>query len=125
MGYYSVFIASSSSLNAKSTFHNVSVYKRTTFGDLQYSGLEVTIPANSYFSLLAKAIWGNSKPILVVLSTKADSCNEIASGLIGYNSATCSVSGKTTEDTPMYLWAQFSNAEINNVQIQGFYIQQD
>ena len=35
------------------------------------------------------------------------------------------MSGKTTEDTPMYLWAQFSNAEINNVQIQGFYIQQD
>lgn len=114
-----------SSLNAKSTFHNVFTYKQTTFGDLQYSGVEVTIPANSYFSLSAKAVWGNSQPIRVVLSTKADICNEIVSGLNGYQMATCSISGKTTEDTPMYLWAQFSGAAINIVQIQGFYIQQD
>lgn len=112
-------------VNAKCTFHNIFSYKATTFKDIQYSGVTITIPANSYFSISARAFYNNSRPVMVAISTRSDTYVEIVSGLVGYNMATCSLSGQTEGDMNMYVWAQFSEAASNGVQIQGFYITQD
>ena len=113
---------------------NVSVSSsyNATANTVKYTGVSVTIPANSYYSLSAIAVYNNSNVTSVWL---ADNSTNLAaatgSGIIctGVNAnfstyrATCSASGYVSSNRTFYLWAQHSGSNANTVMIQGYYLQ--
>ena len=115
-----------SSLNAK-TFHKINAYKDITVTSTNkvYSGLSVTIPANSVFSITADALYFYTPAQWVGISSTQTSvldCYENAN--TGYNHASVTYSGYTDSyDLTVYIWAQWSeaNSTSNRVKVSGFY----
>lgn len=91
--------------------------------NLTYTGMNVTIPANSVYCITALAQWINAYP------TKVEICGSSSSStnVLGYNSGTISpltttVSGKTkNEPKTFYLWAEYSDSSVNRVLFNGWY----
>lgn len=106
----------------------VSVYAHntiTTSTSLSYTGTSVTIPANCFYSLTFKAVFNNSKPQLIGVSTSSSTYREIVSNAAGQHFASVSYSNKTGSSAEtFYVWAQYPSANQNNIGITGFYIPQ-
>lgn len=109
--------------NAK--FHKISVYKDITVAstDKVYTGLFITIPANSIFSITADALYYGAAAQWIGVSgsqTSVSDCYENANA--GHNHACVTYSGFTdNESTILYVWAQWTRASSNRVRIMGFY----
>lgn len=97
----------------------------TTSTSLSYTGTSVTIPANCFYSLTFKAVFNNSKPQLIGVSTSSSTYREIVSNASGQHFASVSYSNKTGSSAEtFYVWAQYPSANQNNIGITGFYIPQ-
>ena len=115
-------------LNAKAViFHEINTGSYfVTKSYYAYTGLSVTIPANSYFSITARAQWGSAKPDWVGISTSDTAESQtVAEGTAPYAAASCSLSGKTTEAKTYYMWAKYSNESENYAEITGFCVTQN
>ena len=88
-----------------------------------YTGLSVTIPANSYFVLTARCSWGSSRPVWVGIASDSESdTSQYAEGIGEKATASCTYSGFVEEETTFYIWAKWSATGDNAVLAKGFYI---
>ena len=97
--------------------------------DLQYTGVSVTIPAQSYYAFTATAVYEACKPMMVGLFKKPSAnlvdANEIHSGTVGNYNAAIPLAGYTDTDQTFYVFAKYSDAPKTNcgsIRISGFYI---
>lgn len=92
-----------------------------------YTGVSINIPAKSFYSITAKAIFSNSPALWVGIG---DSSSEVArcydNANTGLNHASCSASGYTGDTgITLYVWAKYTGAGKNNININGYYITVD
>lgn len=88
-----------------------------------YTGLSVTIPANSYFVLTARCSWGSSRPVWVGIASDSESdTSQYAEGIGEKATVSCTYSGFVEEETTFYVWAKWSAAGDNAVLAKGFYV---
>jgi len=111
-----------------SSFHAISEKKDIESSPTQraYTGLQVTIPAKSFYCITARAIYANSNALWVGIgdsSTNAASCFVNANA--GFNHASCSICGYAEEEKNFYIWAQWNSDNSNQAQAYGFYITQN
>lgn len=128
MGYYSVFIASSSSLNANSTFHNVYVDKNVTVTTTEkfYTGITVVIPANSYFSITVAGLYASAPCRWLGISAHSASdvntCFRESEST--FHNTALSLSSYADKETTLYIYGQWQWAGTNQVLITGYYVTQ-
>ena len=88
-----------------------------------YTGLSVTIPANSYFVLTARCAWGSSRPVWVgIASDSGIDTSQYAEGIGELATVSCTYSGVVDEETTFYIWGKWSATGNNEVVAKGFYI---
>lgn len=113
-------------LSNKTNFHpvafNIAVSSAPT--EITYLRSNLTIPANSFFSVTAIAYFNNSQPSFIGISHNEDRYNEIVSSRVGYHMASTTFSGYTEESKTLYFWGQWSAATDNSAQVRGFYVTQ-
>ena len=88
-----------------------------------YTGLNVTIPANSYYAITGKAYWSANPPEWVGLASSPERLQaQYAEGFAEKAIATCTMCGYTDKEINIYLWAEYPGAGSNLCEINGFYI---
>ncbi len=93
---------------------------------LIYTGLSVTLPANSYCSVTAGAYFNYTPPTMIVLSSSSATSQyslAVMDGFYGSDAAysTVTYSTHTIKEMTIYLWAKYyENNSRNNVTIDGF-----
>ena len=108
-----------------SHFHEVAEGMNfTSSTSASYTGLSITIPAKSFYSLCAYVSWGSCQPseIYVSMSQETHTGAPNASGVVAYNTAQTSWSGYRSTETTFYIWAKYSSAGTNYVGLNGFYV---
>lgn len=117
-----------SDLNSRIKFQDVSIGRSI---DSQtenfYTGVSINIPAKSFYSITAKAIFSNNPALWVGIG---DSSSEVArcydNANTGLNHASCSTSGYTGDaGVTLYVWAKYTGSGKNNINIKGYYITVD
>jgi len=91
----------------------------TTFA---YTGVSITIPANSFYSLKFRADYNNARPTEIGVSTSSSTYTEVVSSLVGHHDAIISLNGSTSSATSFYVWATYPSANNNRATIEGFYM---
>lgn len=116
-----------SALNASlPKFHAIYKQARTTATDTNkfYTGITLNIPAKSYFSITASAIYermGSASWIGIGSTTDINTCYENANA--GLNHASVSYSGYADSKITLYIFAQWSVASVNPIILEGFYVE--
>lgn len=88
-----------------------------------YTGLNVTIPANSYYAITGRATWSAARAIWVgIASSSTQVTSQYTEGTATQSIASCSMCGYTDEEMTLYLWVQYPKASSNGCEITGFYI---
>ena len=110
-------------------YNFVQIYKNDTFTSstsFTYTGSNITIPANSYFTITATFWYVNGQPVNAALmgsstSTGSPYCTAESSN----NLVSCTYSGYTTSSVrTLHAWAKYDRANTTNaVRYEGFYIQ--
>ena len=114
-----------SALNAKlPKFHAISkqVDVTATNTDKFYTGVTLDIPAKSYFSITASALYartGGALWIGIGVTTDINTCYKNAN--TGMNHASVSYSGYAESKITLYIFAQWSKASVNPIIVEGFY----
>lgn len=111
---------------AKANIHNVFKSKSATIGtDITYTGLNIVIPKNSYYSLIFKHIYANAKPKCIRITNSSDIKN---SGIWYATNSTydtemiCISTGYTDKEITMYVHGSAEGANTNDFHIKGYYI---
>ena len=93
----------------------------TASTDWFYTGISVTIPANTIFSLHVEAVYQSSPPVGVSIQNYRNaspinwSFDTIAEG-IGHTTA----SGYASASLTFYVWAKYANSTQNFATVQGW-----
>ena len=114
-----------------SLLHPITAIKNTTMDDTYgYTGVDVTIPMNSYFCITARTHGIHAEPIYISIN-QSKTGNGIDSLVVGdgagnsFLASTTFCSFTTTEASPFYIWAQYAEAVVDSkVTVHGFYITQ-
>ncbi len=110
-------------------FHSIQTgrYEFTSSTDLIYTGLNITIPANSYFCITAKQHWSHAKPVSVTISSSSTAAQSVQTEGTGTEYAASTTYCNTiSSDTTYYIWAKSSSTGNQNaIYITGFYIDMD
>lgn len=89
----------------------------------EYTGVSVTIPANSIYSIFTQGVFSNSLPTGTLISYSSSDINSYNVPAKSAQGATgCSISGYATSQFTIYIWAAWSGASTNLVAANGFYI---
>lgn len=104
-------------------FHKIDVLTNVaTSTTLKYTGVNTTIPANSYFCMTATAFYNYGQPTLILIN----SSDTFLAGYIAKEKAItpeyATYCGYVSYNTTYYIWAQYSNATNNFIAINGFYV---
>lgn len=116
-----------SALNAKlPRFHAINKQVDVTVTDTNkfYTGVTLDIPAKSYFSITASAIYarmGGALWIGIGVNTDVNTCYKNAN--TGMNHASVSYSGYAESKITLYIFAQWSKASVNPIMLEGFYVE--
>ena len=107
-------------------FHAINKQVDVTVTDTNkfYTGVTLDIPAKSYFSFTASAIYarmGGALWIGIGVTTDINSC--YANANVGLNHASVSYSGYTESKITLYIFAQWSKASVNPIILEGFYVE--
>ena len=99
----------------------------TSSSDLINTGVSVTIPANSYYSITVMLGWHNGRPIQIALGSSETVNNGNmfgSSSQEGNGIPICSKNGFTQgNEQTFYIWAKNSSIGNGTVIIEGYYIQ--
>lgn len=88
-----------------------------------YTGLHITIPANSFYVVTGRAFWSKQPPTWVGIASNDTAPNtQLAEGTRTQSTAACTLAGFTENELTLYLWAEYSAESINRVYFDGFYI---
>lgn len=88
-----------------------------------YTGVSITIPANSFYVVTGTAFWSEVSPTWVgIASSDASPNTQLAEGTRTQSVAACTLAGFTEGELTLYLWAQYSSESSNRVYFDGFYI---
>lgn len=88
-----------------------------------YTGISVTIPANSFYVVQGNALYISSAPIKAMLGTSDSNSNAaIATGNYSFPLAACTTCGYTSGGLTIYLWAEYNATGSESGAINGFYI---
>ena len=109
--------------NVNNSFHAIDINEDITSStDLAYTGVSVSIPANSYFNITARAVQNNSQPVLVSINNANQVGYQVATGAkVGYL-ACASFSGYTNTAQTFYIFAQYLSSNSNPIRVNGFYV---
>lgn len=107
---------------AKGNVHNINIYEKfNSTTSLSDTGIRVTIPANSFFSISATAVWGNDKPLACCIQSPKPYQGLTDNG-VGNSGATTAFSGFTTEEINISILAKYDGASQNTMRVNGFYV---
>ena len=103
------------------------MFNCTTANSLKYTGVTLTVPANSFYVLMAQAMYNGARPNAVTINTSSsgNGYDEVASGYYAGVMCSCTVVGETTSsDLPLYVWANYAtvNSGAGNIYFKGIYI---
>ena len=88
-----------------------------------YTGVSITIPAGSFYSISVNAVYNNSNTVWVgICLDNIQASSAIADGGTAYVCANACTSGYVATDTTFYIWAQYLYATQNTIAVRGFYI---
>lgn len=72
----------------------------------------ISVPANSYVSLTATAIWGYCKPVAVVIQVSGDdNSNAYSEGYAGYQNATATATFFSASGCTVNVKAKYTSAQ--------------
>ena len=100
----------------------ITQYYFTSATTLTYTGCNITIPANSIFTINVSAIYANSSPNYLLVADR----NDVTPGFSTYYSSeqamNGSISGRTKNTAlTLYVWARYANATENIIEYSGWY----
>ena len=104
-------------------FHQIKKQQEIS-GDVsfKYTGISIVIPAKSFFSITARATWGNKRPSQVGIATSSsDKNSQIVEGTATTSVAACTYSDYTENEITLYIWGKWTEASLNLVDVCGFY----
>ena len=87
------------------------------------TGIKVTIPANSYFVLFGTAIWANSRPVAIYLTTTNQALYAHSEGYTEHENASASLAMFTDVECVVQVKARYISAATNLAILRGFYFQ--
>ena len=88
-----------------------------------YTGLSITIPANNYYAIRAIAVWVNSQPSGVRISTSNQYLTKDNTVSTNDEGSETSVVGITTNNPiTYYVWGRWIYSTNNYARINGFRI---
>lgn len=90
-----------------------------------YNVTSVVIPAKSFYDFAASPIWMNSKGTGISIhtgSTSANSNNMVEDTIAASSGVTARVCGYAETKLTFYIWAKWSGASQNRLDVYGFYI---
>ena len=90
---------------------------------ITYTGVSISIPANSFYSVSASAIYGANSPSQLVISGSSTSHlnSPYGSSESGVHK-TVTMSGYTESAITLYVWAKYNAVGSNRIDTDGFYI---
>ena len=105
------------SLNSKTIISIRTNFTAST--TLSYTGVSYTIPANSFYAINFNAVFLNYAPQEILLSKSASATSPYL--VYAHNDAgsIVSVSGATSENLTLYVWARYNTASQNRIDIDG------
>lgn len=100
------------------------IIRKTVYDTMSTNMMQVhsiNVPANSYVSISATAVWSNTKPTAVLIQTSGDTRqNVLSEGYAGYQNATAATSFHTESGCTISVQAKYPSATKNRVIISGF-----
>lgn len=90
--------------------------------NLEWTGITIQIPANSYVCLTCTAIWSKSKPSAVQMGWTLTDRYLFAESGNSYQSPSCALNFYTDKAIEIYPSVKYSAASKNTISINGFYI---
>lgn len=120
-------VSNSMSVFPVRVYASTSPYNCTTADTMQYTGVNVTIPANSFFAISARATYNGAKPLNVAINdSSTNAYANVATGAYSDVMCTCSYISFTSTQKTFYLWAKYAtvNTSAGSLYIDGWYIKQ-
>lgn len=116
--HYSHNVSGGLVANNKETLVNESInFSSTAANTLEYTGISVSIPANSEFNLLATLSYQNTMPKRIAIMNTSSSYSDWS--VFGDGVGRASVSGYTTTALTLYVWVSTDGAGSNKVALTG------
>ena len=106
------------------SFHRIYSNEIVSLGtEFIYTGVDVTIPKNTYFCLSTAAMKGSGNPISVAISTSSNENNYLMmANHAELGIASVTYCGYVDVSTSYYIWAKYDQLSNNNIMLSGFYI---
>ena len=109
------------------TVKNMNSYTQfTSSTSLAYTGISITLPADSYCSITVRAGWHYGSPTMLILSdsstkSTSDVAAAVSSDFINEaNSLPVVYSTHTTNEFTVYVWAKYALVGTNYISVNGF-----
>ena len=109
------------------TVKNMSSYREfTSSTSLAYTGISITLPADSYCSITVRAGWSYGSPTMLILSDSStvstrDVAAAVSSDFINEaNWLPVIYSTHTTNEFTVYVWAKYALVGTNGISVSGF-----
>ena len=98
-------------------------YSFTSSTTLDYTGISIDVPPETYLSMNVIFKYNHGEPIKVGITTSPTNIsNLISTATQGESHASCSYSGYTPTGVTLYFVAQYGNVSINELVVDGFYV---
>lgn len=95
----------------------------TSSVDYAYTGVSVSVPAGSFYSITAIANFNYGRPTSIGISISSTSSVQMkATNQESNGSASCTMTGNTNVNLTLYIWASYNNVSTNTIYLNGFYL---
>ena len=97
----------------------------TSSTTLKYTGVNITIPDNSYFSITADCYIGTAKATEVAFSNRSDSVNSatlFSTSTYSDYYASSNLSAYVEKETVLYIFAKYTGIGNQSIYLTGYYV---
>lgn len=95
----------------------------TSSTTIAYTGLSITIPANSIFGFYVKAAYNYNMPKEIALSTNSSAIDSASTYALTTDGSVCSIAGATENSAlTLYVWARYNGSGSNYATAYGWYM---